>query len=223
MAKDYVPSGDKDFNDWFKLLNQYVAQKSGGSSPAWTHIPAAARTALAEAYASWFTAYGATLGPHTPVDTEAKNGAKAAARDLIRPFVNQYLRYPPVSNEDRTAMGIPNKDTIPTTIPPPQAQAEGDITFPGVHLVELANIRPVGSFGAPDLRSDYGVRIYYGFSGPASEKYKFRLTGAPKTGSELPYSVFTRRKKERFDSWRGLHTLRLCRSYKGMQPETNTL
>jgi hypothetical protein len=65
--------------------------------------------------------------------------------------------------------------------------------------VELAKIRPVGSFGFPDARSDYGVRIYYGFSGPASEKYKFRLAGEPKTGSDLPYSVFTRRKKERFD------------------------
>jgi hypothetical protein len=60
-------------------------------------------------------------------------------------------------------MSIPNKDTIPTPIPPPEAQADVDITFPGVHLVELANIRPVGSFGFPDARSDYGVRIYHGF------------------------------------------------------------
>jgi hypothetical protein len=79
--------------------------------------------------------------------------------------VNQYLRYPPVTNEDRTAMNIPNKDTIPTPVPPPEAQAEADITFPGVYL----------------------------------EKYKFRLSGEPGTGSDLPYSVFTRRKKERFD------------------------
>jgi hypothetical protein len=199
MAKDYIPARDKDFNDWFKFLNQYVAQKSGGSSPVWTHIPQAARTALADAYAAWYTAYAATIGPHTPVDTEAKNDAKTAAKTVIRPFVNQYLRYPPVTNEDRTAMSIPNKDTIPTPIPPPEAQAEADITFPGVHLVELANIRPVGSFGLSDVRSDYGVRIYYGFSGPASEKYKFRLAGEPKTGNDLPYSVFTRRKKERFD------------------------
>jgi hypothetical protein len=199
MAKDYIPPRDKDFNDWFKFLNQYVAQKSGGSSPEWTHIPQAAQTALADAYAAWYTAYVNTIGPHTPVDTAAKNNAKTASKAVIRPFVNQYLRYQPVTNEDRTAMSIPNKDTIPTPIPPPEAQAVANITFPGVHLVELTNIRPVGSFGLPDVRSDYGVRIYYGFSGPASKKYKFRLTGEPKTGSDLPYSVFTRRKKERFD------------------------
>jgi hypothetical protein len=148
MAKDYIPARDKDFNDWFKFLNQYVAQKSGGSTPAWTHIPQAARTALADAYAAWYTAYTNTIGPHTPVDTEAKNDAKTAAKAAIRPFVNQYLRYPLVTNEDRTAMSIPNKDIIPTPIPPPEARAEADITFPGVHLVELTNIRPVGSFGA---------------------------------------------------------------------------
>jgi hypothetical protein len=49
----------------------------------------------------------------TPVDTEAKNDAK----EEIRPFVNQYLRFPPVTDEDRTAMNIPNHDTKPTPVP----------------------------------------------------------------------------------------------------------
>jgi hypothetical protein len=198
MGKDYVPSRDADFDDWFKFMNQYVAQKCGGGTPEWTHIPQAARTALADSYAAWYTAYANTKGPHTPVDTEAKNDAKKASEALVRPFVNQYLHYPPVTNEDRTAMGIPNRDTIPTPIPVPTAQPEADLTFPGIHLVELRKIRPV-SGAAPDSRSDYGVRIYYGFSGPPSEQYKFRLAGEPKTGKDLPYSVFTKRGKERFD------------------------
>jgi hypothetical protein len=83
MAKDYIPARDKDFNDWFKFLNQYVAQKSGGSTPARTHIPQAARTTLADAYAAWYTAYAATIGPHTPVDTEAENNAKTAAKAAV--------------------------------------------------------------------------------------------------------------------------------------------
>jgi hypothetical protein len=52
---------------------------------------------------------------------------------------------------------------------------------------------------APDLRSDYGVRIYYGLSGEPTETHRFRVTGTPKTGKDLPESLFTRRKKERFD------------------------
>ena len=63
MTKDYIPVRDKDFNDWFKFLNQYVAQKSGGSTPAWTHIPQAARTALADAYIVWYTACANSTAP----------------------------------------------------------------------------------------------------------------------------------------------------------------
>jgi hypothetical protein len=68
-----------------------------------------------------------------------------------------------------------------------------------IHQVELQHIRPVGNFGVPDLRSEYGVRIYYGLSGPPSDKYRFRLPEPPKSGKDLPDSIFTRRKKERFD------------------------
>jgi hypothetical protein len=132
---------------------------------------------LADSYAAWYTAYARTKEPHTPVDTEAKNDAKKASR---------------------AAMGIHNRDLSPTPIPVPTAQPEADLTFPGIHLVELRKIRPV-SGAAPDPRSDYGVRIYYGFSGPPNDQYKFRLAGEPKTGKDLPYSVFTKRKKERFD------------------------
>jgi hypothetical protein len=106
MSKDYLSGNDGKFDDWYKFMNQYVAQKCGGSTPEWTHIPAEARTAQADAYAAWYTAYSKTRGPHTLVDTEAKNDAKAAAKAVIRPFVNQYLRFPPVTNEDRTAIGI---------------------------------------------------------------------------------------------------------------------
>jgi hypothetical protein len=196
---DYVPDNDGVFDDWFKYINQYVAEKCGGSTPAWTHIPQAARTTLADSYAAWYTAYANTKRPHTPVETEVKNNAKKEAKKVIRPFVNQYLRFPPVQNEDRSAMHIPNRDTVPTDVPPPIAQPEADLVFPGIHLVELAKIRAAKGVEPPDPRSDYGVRIYYGLNGPASEKYRFRLTAEPKTGADLPYSVFTRRKKKRFD------------------------
>jgi hypothetical protein len=116
---DFIPNNDAKFDDWFKFLNQYVNQKCTGSTPEWTHIPAAARTALQDAYTAWYTAYANAKGPHTPVQTEAKNDAKKAAKQALRPFINQYLRFPPVTDEDRTAMKIPNKDTHPTPVPTP--------------------------------------------------------------------------------------------------------
>jgi hypothetical protein len=126
MAKkhDYVPRNDAEFNQWFKFLNQYVNLKCTGTPPEWTHIPAPALTAVQNAYAAWYTAWAKTFGPHTPVDTEAKNDAKKAAAAAVRPFVNQYLRFPPVTDEDRTAMGIPNHDATKSEIPPPDTVPE---------------------------------------------------------------------------------------------------
>jgi hypothetical protein len=41
----------------------------------------------------------------------------------FRDFINQYLRFPPVTDEDREVMGIPNHDTKPTTHPAPNTVA----------------------------------------------------------------------------------------------------
>jgi hypothetical protein len=126
---------------------------------------------------------------------------RAAFKALVvklRFFKDRFYRVPPLSVGDMTALGLRPRDTASTPIPVPAAQAEADLLFPGIHLVELANIRAVGG-AAPDARGGYGVRIYYGFSGPPSEKFPFRLTAAPKIGRDLPYSIFTRRRKERFD------------------------
>jgi hypothetical protein len=82
-----------------------VTEKCSGSAPAWTHIPQIALTILSDAYAAWYTAFSKMHGPHTNVDTEAKDDAKAAAKAIVRSFIKQYLRFPPVTNEDRTAIG----------------------------------------------------------------------------------------------------------------------
>jgi hypothetical protein len=47
--------------------------------------------------------------------------------------------------------------------------------------------------------SNHGVRIYWGVMGTAAATDKFRLTEVPLNGEDLPHSVFTRRKKYRFD------------------------
>jgi hypothetical protein len=219
MAIDYLSLSDADFDNLYKFMCHYVNVKRTGEPPEWTHIPQEAFTVLANGCTAWNAAYVKTIGPHTPVETEAKNNAKKEAKKVIRPFVNQYLRFSPVTNEDRTAMKIPNRDTTPSDVPVPTAQPEADLTFPGIHLVELRKIRPV-SGTAPDARSDYGVRIYYGLSGPANDKYKFRLAAEPKTGSDLPYSLFTRRKKELFDfDGESGNTVYFCLRYENSKGE----
>ena len=95
-------------------------------------------------------------------------------------------------------MAIPNKDTTPTPIPPPVDQAEADIGYPGIHLIEL-KIRAIPASASGAIKSDYGVRIYYGVLGDPTALDKFRLATAPASGDDLPHSVFTRKAKHRFD------------------------
>jgi hypothetical protein len=197
MANDYIPRNDGEFNTWFKNLCQYLTVKTTGANPEW-NIPKADVDALNDAYIDWYTLYGPCLKPHTRAETAEKDLAKARVKKVIRPFVKQYLHFKPVTDGDRISMGIPVHDTVPTRIGNPVAQATGDLTFPGVHLVEIKNLRPVGG-PPPDPRSDYGVKIFYGLTGEPSAKEPFRLSAPPKTGKDLPGSKFTRKKKMLFD------------------------
>ncbi|MDR2176625.1 MAG: hypothetical protein LBP20_01105 [Treponema sp.] len=131
---DYVPSRGADFDGWLENLVNYVTEKTGGSSPVWTHIPQSLVSGLSAAYTTWHAAYEKTLGAHTSVDTEAKSDARKAATAFVRPFVQQYLMFPPVTNEDRTAMRLSNKDTTRTPI-----------TVPGTRPV-ITDIRALGGY-----------------------------------------------------------------------------
>jgi hypothetical protein len=161
---DFIPGMEAAFDSWLKFLIQYVTQKCSGASPEWTHIPQAVLTALANVYAAWYTAYSKMQGPHTKVDTEAKDDAKAVAKAMVRPFISQYLRFYPVTNEDRTAMGIPNHDPHPTPINPPE-------TGPSFSIIQIGP----GTLGIVYRNGEKGkrgskpkgvenVRIYMGVS-----------------------------------------------------------
>jgi hypothetical protein len=122
---DYIPRPDSQFDPWFLALRDYVIQKTAGAAPAWSHIPQTAVTELASRYDTWHTAYEATVPPHAKPQTDAKNEARAAAEAFVRPFVNQYLRFPPVTDSDRDEMGIRNRDVQPTPRPEPGQPPDG--------------------------------------------------------------------------------------------------
>jgi hypothetical protein len=154
---DYIPHKDAEFDGWYENLKQYVDEKTGGNFPEWNFIPSDARNALNDAYETWHQAYLVTQGAHTKVDTEAKNDARTAATAVIRPFVSQYLNFPPVTNEDRTAMRLHNKDTKPTPVPVPETR------------VVITDIRALGGFQIRiwfrDEHSVTSQAVPYGFNG----------------------------------------------------------
>jgi hypothetical protein len=137
---DYVPKKDADFDGWFYNLINYVDTKTSGTPPAWPNIPGAD---LVAAYQPWHTAFVKTQGAHTKVDTEIKQEERKAAESIIRPFVKQYLHFPPVTNADRTAMNIPNWDTTATEHPVPAVKPEIDAEPSGKGKHTVTAINPV--------------------------------------------------------------------------------
>jgi hypothetical protein len=200
MGKSLIPSCGPGYDRFFKNIVDYTGKMTSGTPPPWTHIPLTEYAALSGAYTDWEAAYSPTTKPHTKADTAAMEAAYKRTKKILSRFIQVWFRgFPDIVTAEHLAnMDIPPIDDTKTPVPKPDNQVEADLTFPGIHLVELTKIRPV-SGTPPDSRSDYGVRIHFGFSGPPSDDYPFRLSGIPKRGEDLPYSVFTRTKKKRFD------------------------
>jgi hypothetical protein len=171
MAHYYIPTNDLEFEVWLCYLVEYVLARVLTAQPVWTHIPVTEAEVLAAAYTLWHTAYLPTLKPHTPIDTKAKNSAKKTATKVAQLFVNRFLRYPPVTNEDRAAMRIPNQDEHPSPIKPSETGPLFSISIvgPGTLGIVFRN----GDKGRKGSKPHgvEGVRIYYGFEPVTNQKY----------------------------------------------------
>jgi len=138
MSKDYVPHNDGEFDHWLDNLVQYVTAKTGTggcccAQAEWDHIPAVLTDELRQARDEWKTHYTPSLQPHTPAITTDKNDARARAEKVIRPFVQRFLHWSPVTNGDRVNMGLPNHDAVRT----PHIDVNETVEFE----IKLRNIR----------------------------------------------------------------------------------
>ena len=191
--KSYIPEGDEQFLAWAINLSNYALT----NATKWKVNPPD------DAFNDMIGDYEAKLAKakdpnRGKVDVLKKNEAKNVLEKACRVYVQGFLaKNPFVTNPDRETMGLTIYDVTPSTVPPPTIPVEGDLSFPAAGLVEVTNIRATGAL--VDKKSGYGVRIYYGVMGAPDETGKFRIAQAPKTGDDLPGSVFTRQKKYRFD------------------------
>jgi hypothetical protein len=175
---------------WFSVLNRN-AQKWKVPNDVETELEGLTEDAQ-DAFAQ------ATSSGRTAVITARCKTAFDELTAKMRDVKKRYFLQPPLRDEDLISLDLNLSDTVPTAIPTPTAQVEADLTFPGIHLVELKKIRAVAG-SAPDGRSDYEVRIFWGLTGAAGGADKFCITEAPQSGNDLPHSKFTRWMKERFD------------------------
>jgi hypothetical protein len=132
-----------------------------------------------------------------PVATTRAHSAFNKLTAYMRDAKDRHFKIPPLTDADFTSLGLRLRDNIKTPVPAPTSQPEGIIVYPGVGLVRITKIQMAG--GKLDRRSDYGVRIYYGVLAAPAAHDKFRLSAPPKTGDDLPHSVFTRKKSHLFD------------------------
>jgi hypothetical protein len=154
-GQDYIPSKDADFDGWLANLVSYVEEKTADGS--WPNIPAERVAELKGLDVKWHAAYVKTTGPHTNVDIVAKNEAKKQAEACARTFVQQFLKFNPVTDADRTAMRLHIRDADPTTIPIPTTRAL------------IISLTPKGGFQVEVRFQDEMIkdsrRIPYGYNG----------------------------------------------------------
>jgi len=193
--KDYIPKSDNDLIDFGKKLIQVAFDRT--FYERWGIMkPDEELDDLFSDFSSKLAA--CKQSERRPVDVLAKNVAKAKFVKGLRNFTQGYLsRNVKVTEEDRSLLGLPQRDTIPTSVPVPVTPPTGVLAYPAKGLMEMRDIRPAAD--KPDARAGYGVRIYYGIVGTPSETNRFRIAERPKTGDDLPHSVFTRRKRQLFD------------------------
>ena len=106
--RDYIPQNATQFNVFLQKILQYVGEHD------WEKIPQESRQALTSVTVAYDAAFHAALEAPTPANILRRKEAQVAATKEVRSLVNEYLRFPPVTNADRLEMGIPNHDTIRT-------------------------------------------------------------------------------------------------------------
>jgi hypothetical protein len=167
-------------------------------------VPAGKVSAMDTAMVAAQSALAATKGEgRGPVATANCKAAFATLEAAMRDIKDRYFKIPPLTESDMAALGLRPKKN-PAVTPPPQNQATAKHRPLGDHLLELAP-EIVGDLVKDADASDYGFRIYWGImpeggaSVDAAVGTKRELMKAPSGGEELPFSRFTRKKKEIFD------------------------
>jgi hypothetical protein len=154
--KDNIPTKDSEFDDFYRNIVEVVDQKTGGNVPDWKHIPPDSLNEFHDAWNAWTAAYEKIKGPHTSTDTAEKNRIRDSSKKNLREFINRFLRYPPVTAEDRANMGISEHDTTRTAIGVPQTRPEFSIVVKDIRRLALpfkdqgsaSRARPYGLSGA---------------------------------------------------------------------------
>jgi hypothetical protein len=119
VRKKYIPGGIAEFLTWEHQMYKYVVAKTSGSNPAWTHISTAALENIGGQIEALDAASDTVVKIPTPANRHERRRLHRKTEKACRVFVNQYLRFPPVTDTDRDIMGVHNHSSTRTTIGQP--------------------------------------------------------------------------------------------------------
>ena len=128
MSVSYIPRNDNALIDWGQKL--LTVSNDPLNHTRWGILKP--KDELMDLYSDFATKLAnCKTGYRSPADVLAKNVAKDKMVKAFRDFVQGYLaRNVNVTEHDRLLLGLPQRDTIPTTVLDPTGQAKLTITYP---------------------------------------------------------------------------------------------
>jgi len=107
--RDYVPKNAQQFREFMENFLNYVNK----NKTAWK-IPADRLAELSGSFDTFLDFLDAAVNLPTSANIHRRQDAQTVVVSQLRAFVNQFLRFDPVTDADRIEMGVPVRDTIRT-------------------------------------------------------------------------------------------------------------
>lgn len=154
--KSYIPDRDQDFNAWLINFSTLITE----SPPTYGLAPSDA-VSIAAVQASFTAALTLSTDPgtRTPATVAAKNAARVAAEDVVRPYAVMISQSGSVLPDDKVAVGVTLRIDSPTPIPAPNVAPELGIEN-AIPMQQRLTYKTPGTAGKYKPFGSIGVEIF---------------------------------------------------------------
>ncbi len=184
---DYIPGGDAPFHAWQNNFIVYV-----NNHLADLGLVAGDVVDLNATAATWTTDYPAHTAAQTAAQgaRQAKDGARSAFEDTIRPLVRRLQASPDVDDSERAAMGITGPDREGTPEGPPKTRpvVSVDTSQRLQHTIDFADEATPTRKAKPDGVMGAEIWVKVGDPPPTDPNELTFLSVATRTPYVAPYS-----------------------------------
>lgn len=161
-SKSYIPAKDSAFDGWLANFATLVA-----AGPGTYGLSAADAATISGIQGAWADAYAVCGSPttKTAAAVAAKNTERVTATAQVRVFAQQVANNPGVSSDNKVALGLNPKTSLPGPITPPASNPTLSIQSAG-NLSLIVRYRD--SVASPSVKSKpagvVACQIFYGVS-----------------------------------------------------------